>query len=91
MEKPTEEKSSLKTGDESWDLQETIEASSKNGEEGIPSSENSVPDPPNADESVGYNNAEHEFDHGFKAWTQVVGAFFLVFNSSLVLPCLASP
>jgi hypothetical protein len=31
--------------------------------------------------NTGYNNAEHEFDTGFTPWLQVLGAFFLFFNS----------
>jgi hypothetical protein len=31
--------------------------------------------------NTGYNNAEHEFDTGFTAWLQVLGSFFLFFNS----------
>jgi hypothetical protein len=29
----------------------------------------------------GYEDAEHSFDTGLKAWLQVLGAFFLWFNS----------
>lgn len=29
----------------------------------------------------GYNNTESQFDTGFLAWLQVLGSFFLFFNS----------
>lgn len=46
-----------------------------------PKVEETVPQANNS----GYNNGEHDFDTGFKAWLQVVGSFFLFFNSWYVL------
>lgn len=40
--------------------------------------------------NTGYNNAEHEFDTGFTAWLQVLGSFFLFFNSWYVYPLIVS-
>jgi hypothetical protein len=40
--------------------------------------------------NTGYNNAEHEFDTGFTAWLQVLGSFFLFFNSWYVYTLIVS-
>lgn len=38
-------------------------------------------DPPTAAEESSYNNHEPSFDTGVLAWLQVLGSFFLWFNS----------
>lgn len=40
-----------------------------------------APSPAQEEKATGYDNAVHDFDTGLKAWLQVLGAFFLFFNS----------
>lgn len=57
----------------------TAEASNNLVNQGDSPSDN-TPSPPQ-EKASGYGNAEHDFDTGLKAWLQVLGAFFLFFNS----------
>lgn len=50
-----------------------------NGNEGALSSES---DPPSSEKKASdYQNGEQTFDTGFMPWLQVIGSFFLFFNS----------
>jgi hypothetical protein len=46
----------------------------------LPTGSSTVPSPPEVKDS-GYGSSEQDFDNGLKAWLQVIGAFFLWFNS----------
>jgi hypothetical protein len=37
-------------------------------------------------QDTGYDNTEQDFDTGIKAWLQVLGSFFLYFNSWYEFP-----
>lgn len=50
------------------------------GDASIPSEPSSRPSPSQVKYS-GYGSSEHDFDTGLMAWLQVLGAFFLWFNS----------
>jgi hypothetical protein len=57
-----------------------IEASNNLVDQSDSPSDN-TPSPPQEEKASGYGNAEHDFDTGLQAWLQVLGAFFLFFNS----------
>lgn len=66
-------------------MPESIEKAIETSNDSVNGSDSTAP---KAEESVapqanytGYNNAEHTFDTGFTAWLQVLGSFFLFFNS----------
>ncbi|KAH8700604.1 putative MFS monocarboxylate transporter [Talaromyces proteolyticus] len=54
---------------------------SNNAVDGGDSSVSSAPSPPQEEKKSGYGNEEHEFDGGLTAYLQVLGAFFMFFNS----------
>ncbi|EED16861.1 MFS monocarboxylate transporter, putative [Talaromyces stipitatus ATCC 10500] len=55
---------------------ETSDTSVNGSESAVPKTEEIAPHA-----NTGYHNAELDFDTGFKAWSQVLGSFFLFFNS----------
>lgn len=68
-----------------YDTPESIEKAIETSNDSVTGSDSTAP---RAEETVapqanntGYNNAENEFDTGFTAWLQVLGSFFLFFNS----------
>jgi hypothetical protein len=50
------------------------------GDTSLPSVPSTAPSPPQVKDS-GYGTSERNFDTGLKAWLQVLGAYFLWFNS----------
>jgi hypothetical protein len=50
------------------------------GDDSFPSVPSTAP-PPQPVQDSGYGTSERNFDKGLKAWLQVLGAFFLWFNS----------
>ena len=53
----------------------------ESGGDAVPDSDTSSPSSSQREKQSGYGNSEHNFDKGLKAWLQVLGAFFLWFNS----------
>uniref|UniRef100_A0A093V8M1 Putative transporter MCH4 n=1 Tax=Talaromyces marneffei PM1 TaxID=1077442 RepID=A0A093V8M1_TALMA len=64
---------------------EAIEKAIETSNDSVHGSDTTIPkteeQPAPQANNTGYNNAEHEFDTGFTAWLQVLGAFFLFFNT----------